>query len=164
MRSEDEGFPKGQDESSVGGVFDQLVEQPVEGGHQRAWAFEGLKEASESTQEVAAELATWWMETSEADLNAVVPKAVQYGGADLEVMGEAMQHLIPKEARKKLGELRCQKMGLEMAVAFYALGKVARLYGAFEQGRMPSEDTWFDLEIYARMGRRVRETGSWITL
>lgn len=159
MRDEDEGFPTESD-SGVGNVFDQLAdEQPVPGGHQRVWAFEGL---DDKQQDIGTSLAEWWMETTEKDIQAVVPKAAQYGGADLTVMGKAMESMIPKDVEMSAEARR--RLGLEMAVGFYALGKVARLFGAFEQGRMPSDDTWFDLEIYARMGRKVRETGEWVTL
>lgn len=101
------------------------------------------------------ELTKWWLSKAEEEIVRTIPKSLEYGSADLNVMGSAMLHLIPKERRS-------QQLGLEMAIAFYALGKVARLFGAYERGELPSEDTWFDLAIYTRMAMRVRETGRWV--
>lgn len=109
----------------------------------------------------AQTLADWWMRMAEDEINMVVPKAIEYGSADLQVMGEAMIRLMPKEIVGRMDRAEKEKTGQEMAIAFYALGKVARLFGAFEQGRAPSADTWLDLGIYSRMGQRVREVGSW---
>lgn len=107
------------------------------------------------------DLTDWWIATADSDIRTVAPKAVEYGAADLEVMGTAMQHLYPGMGQiRDLSERRA--IGLEMAIAFYALGKVARLFGAFEQGRVPNLDSWYDLAIYTGMARKVRETGSWV--
>jgi hypothetical protein len=108
------------------------------------------------------ELNTWWVELHAADIKTTAPKAVEYGAADLAVMGAAMEHLIPAGPIRDAGPEALKAAGMEMAVAFYALGKVARLFGAYEQGRMPSDDTWFDLAIYTGMARKIRATGGWV--
>jgi len=112
----------------------------------------GEVESREET--VGNSLRTWWAELAEKEVGAVVPKAVEYGAADLEVMGTAMLALLPKDKRSRV-------LGLEMAISFYLLGKVARLFGAYERGEQASADTWADAAIYTRMGQRVREVGSW---
>jgi hypothetical protein len=115
----------------------------------------GVEEGPSREEYLAKILTDWWRSQAEKEIERTVPKAVEYGAADLEVMGVAMLHLVPRERRSR-------QLGLEMALAFYALGKVARLFGAFERGDLPSEDTWFDLGVYCRMAERVREFGEWL--
>lgn len=97
-----------------------------------------------------------WLDELEARIGSeTLRKAVQYGSADLEVMGAAMVLLLPEDSRDR-------RLGLQMAVGFYCLGKVARLFGAFEQGHSPTADDWFDLHVYAKMGLKIMETGRWL--
>lgn len=93
------------------------------------------------------------------DMAALKEKALEYGAADLKIMGKAMESLLPESG---LDAESMRRAGLEMAIGFYAMGKAARLYGAWEKGREPSEDTWHDLGIYAYMARIVREQGEWM--
>lgn len=139
-----------------------MGEDLIEGGWQQSWDF--ADDLSSDQFATATGLADWWMEQARKEADAVIPKAIAYGGADLEVMGRAMQTLIPKATRQDLTDENLRRMGEEMAVAFYLLGKVARLFGAYEQGRLPSEDTWYDAGVYTRMGQRIRETGSWVKI
>lgn len=104
---------------------------------------------------LARELRDWWINQAEHEIGAVIPKAVEYGAADLEVMGTAMLALLPESKRDR-------RKGLEMAVGFYALGKVARLFGAYERGELPSDDCWHDLAVYCKMAQRIRQTGRWV--
>lgn len=133
-------------------------EEPVEGGHQRAWDFGFIPGAP--AQEQAEDLAKWWVQVSEDEIMRTVPKSIEYGSADLKLMGDAMLLLLPQMAEGLTVEERSQ-VGQELGIAFYVLGKVARLFGAYEQGRLPSDDTWFDLGIYPKMVRRIREVGEW---
>lgn len=111
-------------------------------------------------EDKAQEIADWWVKRSTEDAGHVMAKAIQYGAADLIIMGKAMEALIP--GADGLDEASLQAAGLEMAIAFYALGKVARLFGAYQQGHVPSGDTWYDLGVYANMARFVREHGRWM--
>lgn len=106
-------------------------------------------------EQLRQELTDWWMTLAQHEVDQVIPKAIEYGASDLDVMASAMVLLLPKDRRDR-------RIGLEMAVAFYALGKVARLFGAFEEGKLPSDDTWHDLGVYCRMAQRIRETGAWV--
>lgn len=99
------------------------------------------------------ELFDWWMSTSLEEAEQVIPKAIEYGSADLAIMGEALLLLLP--------HLKGVVSGEELAVGFYALGKVARLFGSWEAGRAGSVDSWHDLRVYAKMAMRIREEGSW---
>jgi hypothetical protein len=95
----------------------------------------------------------WFHEHIDKVINRTVPKAVEYGSHDLVVMGEQMFGLFPK--------LRGVISPEELAIAFYLLGKVSRIFGALEAGRRPSDDSWFDTEVYAQMVQYVRDNGRW---
>lgn len=112
-----------------------------------------VSEIPDEAQERADHLAQWWLQTCQEDIKYLVPKAIQYGSADLEIMGEAMLVLLP--------ECRGKVEGQELAVAFYLLGKVARMFGAYAQGQRPSDDTWYDARIYGGMGQHIRQFGGW---
>ena len=106
------------------------------------------------------ELAAWWQQQAMREVDGVVDKAIEYGAADLKVMGKAMESLIVGKGSMVEGEVP-ERVGIELAIAFYALGKVARLFGAYERGELPSDDCWADLGIYTRMAQHVREKGRW---
>jgi hypothetical protein len=104
-------------------------------------------------------LSEWWQETSAADLIKATAKAEEYGSSDLEIMGKAMESLYPGHEDMDPESLR--RTGIEMAIAFYNLGKAARMFGAFARGTGPSDDTWHDTTVYSMMARRVRACGTW---
>jgi hypothetical protein len=89
------------------------------------------------------ELVAWVLRTVEADFRSILPKVVEYGSVDLEVMGAATPG------------------GIEAATEFYLLGKVARAMSAHQDGRKPSADTLKDQLIYSIMIRFIREHGYW---
>jgi len=97
--------------------------------------------------------------TFEADLKRARAKAMEYGSHDLEIMAVSMEALLPA------GELDPQSRhatAIEMSIAFYLMGKVARMFGAFKKGTTPGDDSWRDGLIYSLMGRYVRQNGRWI--
>lgn len=98
-------------------------------------------------------LQEWWHATTKDEIDSMMPKVIEYGSNDLKMMGEAMLGLKPELADKIEPE--------ELAIAFYALGKIARIFGAYQDGSAPSDDSWHDLAIYARMAQRVRDAGYW---
>jgi hypothetical protein len=102
----------------------------------------------------------WARETFEHDMERCKSKAREYGSADLEIMGVAMQALLP--GASDLHDRSRHAAGLEMGIGFYLLGKASRLFGAWNKGREPSEDTWHDITIYSLMARFVRDHGGWI--
>lgn len=104
-------------------------------------------------------LRQWWRGVADEDFLLMAPKISEYGSQDLEVMGRAMIALHPN--RDAMDPTEQRRVGLEMAIAFYLLGKVSRLFGAYSGGGVPSDDTWHDAVVYGMMGRRVRETGGW---
>ena len=98
-------------------------------------------------------LETWWEDTTEHELKSMLPKVIEYGSNDLTMIGEAMMLMRP--------ELQDKIHPAELGIAFYALGKVARIIGAYADGIAPSDDSWHDLAIYARMAQRVRNADGW---
>ena len=98
------------------------------------------------------DLANWWLDETKSELDSVIPKAVEYGSADLKVIGFALSQMIgePKGVSHD-----------ELGIAFYVLGKVARLVGGYADGRLPSDDTWHDIAIYTKMAQYARENGGW---
>lgn len=136
-----------QGEDTVSELADRLAEQ----AQGRAAEIEAQVE----------EIKGWWIRLAESDAATTAPKAVEYGASDLAIMGKAMEGLFPNLSANPDAAER-EAIGLEMATAFYALGKVARLFGAYQQGRLPGEDSWFDLTVYSLMARRIRQTGRWV--
>lgn len=115
-------------------------------------------EARESSLDARIqEISMLWRDLDDENLKRAMEKAREYDGLDLEIMGAAMSGLLPPG----LDTQTSHALGLEMAIAFYTLGKITRTLGAFRQGRTPVEDDWYDLEIYARMARIIRKTGRW---
>lgn len=100
-------------------------------------------------------LADWWRRLTNDDIAATLPKVAEYTAADLQIMGDTMRQWMPG------GDTQPERWGIEMAIAFYLLGKIARAVAAYREGRVPSDDTLKDIRIYAVMMQRVRDTGGW---
>lgn len=99
-------------------------------------------------------LLDWWRMTAADDAAACAAKADEYGSVDLEIMGEALLKMIGWQEAPT-------RVGIEIACAFYALGKAARMLSAYSRHELPSRDTLLDMHAYAMMVRRVREVGQW---
>lgn len=110
------------------------------------------KELPPANQVSVQMLADWWTNESRHELESVLPKAIEYGSADLKVIGFALSQMIgePKDVTHD-----------ELGIAFYVLGKVARLVGGYADGRKPSDDTWHDIAIYTKMAQYAREHDGW---
>jgi hypothetical protein len=119
-------------------------------------------------------LTDWWLAIAEAEVEATVAKAVEYGATDLRDLG---YQILDMAGRRPTVEYSRQWEGLasrigkefedldayatEVGIAFYAAGKLARIIAAIKEGRTPSYDSWHDLGIYARMAQRVKQAGGW---
>jgi hypothetical protein len=104
----------------------------------------------------AQALRDWWEEKCRADIDSMVPKAIEYGGGDLTLMADGMRLL-----QQVGGRTVTRPVQREAAIAFYALGKIARILSAISEGRLPGEDSWYDLQIYAIMAQYERQVGPW---
>jgi len=134
-------------------VHDDYVDQELPGLAEAKQAMAQLEAVSDN-DEPTSELGRWWIGQARSELAGVIAKAENYGGADLELMGEAMLELLGWRDQPN-------GVGVEIACWFYALGKLARMMGAYTEHRMPDVDTIYDLRIYASMALKVRETGRW---
>lgn len=101
----------------------------------------------------------WLVRLVSDELEPMIRKAAEYGGADLEIMGGAMIALVDRS--KFPPDTNWTKLGMEMGLAFYQLGKISRMFGAWAEGRTPSDDTLYDDMIYSLMLRFVRRFGHW---
>lgn len=99
------------------------------------------------------ELRDWWIERSQAEMDMVIPKSVQYGATDLIDIGRMLARTMGRE----VGDAEAAEMG----IFFYALGKLSRWQSAIERGDLVSLDTLVDLGAYTRMAQRVRMDGGW---
>ena len=98
-----------------------------------------------------SDLAKWWRDNATDALNRTVPKIEEYGANDLTHIGQTMARLIKWEIN--------DKQAAELGIWFYLNGKIARALEALENERMPSDDTIFDIKIYATMIERIRQNG-----
>jgi hypothetical protein len=117
-----------------------------------AFGREWSQAKNESGAPTLQELVNWWLDETKGELDSVIPKAVEYGSADLKVIGFALSQMIgePKGVTHD-----------ELGIAFYVLGKVARLVGGYADGRLPSDDTWHDIAIYTKMAQYARKHNGW---
>lgn len=98
-------------------------------------------------------LTDWWMEVAATEVEACVPKAIEYGAGDLEAIGRDMR----MTGTSAEGETPDDELG----VYFYIVGKVARWRSALERGERVSDDTLHDIGVYVRMAQRIRVAGGW---
>ena len=101
-------------------------------------------------------LAAWYEAMNRADMRMALDKRSDYGSADIELMAAGMRILANAPSWEPN-----EQQAMEMALGFYQLGKVARKFGAWAQGKDPNIDSDVDLGVYAMMARRVREAGQW---
>lgn len=104
---------------------------------------------AENTDEATRQFMEWWQLTSNRDLNAMLPKRVSYGAADLRIIGRAMAELVGKPEMS-------DEEAVELGIAFYAVGKCARIISGFTTGG-DRTDSWHDLTVYSLMARSVRD-------
>lgn len=105
---------------------------------------------------MAAELERWWLEKAQAEIEATVPKAIEYSATDLFDMGRDLLETMGRDLDSySAGEIA------ELGVYVYLLGKVSRWKGAIKDGRRVSDDSLFDIGVYVRMAQRIRTVGRW---
>lgn len=103
-------------------------------------------------------LRDWWMAQAAAEADKLIPKAQEYGSFDLELTGRLLAEMVNPD-RLPLADQDWQLM--ERGIVFYLAGKVARLVSAIRDGHTPSDDTFMDISIYARMALYIREHKQW---
>lgn len=99
------------------------------------------------------ELRGWWLDKAHAEIEATVPKAVEYGATDLIDIGTMLARTMRRSAT--------EEEAAELGVFFYLIGKIGRWQSAIERGERPSDDTLLDIGVYVRMAQRIRDAGGW---
>ncbi len=98
-------------------------------------------------------LATWWLDHAHVEAQQTVAKMTEYGAGDLIAIGHKM-------AQMTNGRTLDDDQAFELGVLFYLIGKVERVVSATERGEQASDDTWFDIAVYAKM-TQARRAKAW---
>jgi len=107
----------------------------------------------EATASAPFPLDEWWRAVSEEEIEATVPKAIEYGATDLIDIGTQLGKWMHRDTTNaEAAELGCW---------FYLIGKMARATSAIDRSEFPSDDTIKDIGIYVKMIQRIRQAGSW---
>lgn len=127
--------------------------KPVDPAIDRLFPLPAIPDGADPDLAVKIEdLRRWWVNQLTEEWPMVAHKAIEYGGGDLDLMGEGIVMMVGDEGPAG---------GVEKALTFYLMGKVSRLLGAFQRKLRPSRDTWVDSHVYAMMGMRVHDEGHW---
>lgn len=103
-----------------------------------------------------------WRRIANGDCRGYVDKAGEYGHVDLDLLGAGTMAVIDPDGTRfaavmeGLNDQERARVVRELGIAFYLHGKIARMLGAYADGRIPSDDTWTDTTIYSMMGRLNR--------
>lgn len=116
------------------------------------------------SEDLGATLTRWWVQKAQEEADALVPKAVEYGGAhrasDLTQLGRTIAELINPDYVSGHTEYTDGQLQ-ELACYFYIQGKMGRWHAALLEGRDVSDDTLHDIKIYTTMVQRIRAAGGW---
>ena len=95
----------------------------------------------------------WWINNAESTARATAAKCTEYGSQDLYGIGQNVARLAGREISRDAA--------FELGCLFYTLGKIERAMSAVQRGEQASDDTWFDLHVYANMVLAHR-AGVWL--
>lgn len=98
-------------------------------------------------------LHTWWLEHAQDEARQTVRKMAEYGSGDLIGIGAAVTHMADRQPVS-------DDEAFEIGCLFYLIGKIERAISATNRGDTASDDTWFDIAIYAKMVQ-ARRAGAW---
>lgn len=120
----------------------------------------GQEVAEPEHEALSGPLGDWWEELARQDIAKTVPKAQAYGskGEDLISVGRQLAELAEKPPPEGVDP---EQYYAELGVYFYIIGKLSRAAEAFRIGKIPSDDTVFDIRIYSIIWQRIRDTGHW---
>lgn len=98
-------------------------------------------------------LSAWWLHHAGQEAVQTVEKMAEYGSGDLVEIGRQMAKMAGRPVPGPAA-------AMELGCLFYLLGKIARVTSAVERGDRASDDTWFDIAVYAKMVQAAR-AGAW---
>ena len=110
-----------------------------------------------SSNGIDSPLIHWWMQDAFAEAMATAPKAEEYGSTELAEAGHVLGSLLAKPLENPVSDAAA----METQIFQYVLGKMGRWVAAMRRGDRVSDDTLFDIGVYVRMARKIRETGVW---
>lgn len=96
----------------------------------------------------------WWLDDAREVAEATMPKAIEYGSIELVEAGRTLARLM---GRPDVSD----QEAMETQIYQYVMGKMGRWTAAMSRGERVSDDTIFDLMVYAVMVRKIRQTGEW---
>ncbi len=96
----------------------------------------------------------WWLADAREVAEATMPKAVEYGSIELVEAGRTLARLM---GRPNVSD----QEAMEVQIYQYVMGKMGRWTAAMSRGERVSDDTVFDILVYATMVRKIRQTGEW---
>ena len=108
---------------------------------------------SQQPRDAKTVLIDWWMAQAADEAGQTVAKMAEYGSGDLVEVGRQVARLAGRPVPDRVE-------AMEVGCLFYLLGKIARVTSAVERGDRASDDTWFDLAVYAKMVLAAR-AGAW---
>jgi hypothetical protein len=103
-----------------------------------------------------SELRKWWLAHAATEADATIAKMNEYGSGDLVAVGESVMRLAGRPIPTD------KSVAMEIGCLFYLIGKLERAVSAHKRGDLPSDDTWFDLAVYAKMVQAKR-SNAWKT-
>ncbi|QOC55751.1 hypothetical protein SEA_ARCHIMEDES_51 [Gordonia phage Archimedes] len=123
---------------------------------QEAQILEGIS-AVLSSNGIDSPLIHWWMQDAFAEAMATAPKAEEYGSTELAEAGHVLASMLAKPLENPVSDAAA----METQIYQYVLGKIGRWTAAMRRGDRVSEDSLFDIGVYVKMVRKIRETGEW---
>lgn len=99
-------------------------------------------------------LRQWWTDTAMDEAERTIAKMEEYGSLDLVHIGRAIWDMCGRTSRLT------DAAAMELGVLFYLYGKIQRAMSAAKADRPVSDDTWFDMHVYAKMAEAAR-AGVW---
>lgn len=97
-----------------------------------------------------SELHSWWIDHARDEAAATIAKMEEYGSGDLVAIGHQFATMANRTLTSDIE-------AMELGCTFYLLGKIARVTSAIERGERASDDTWFDIAVYAKMVQAARQ-------
>lgn len=126
---------------------------PIE---QEAAILDGIS-AVLSSNGIESPLVHWWIHNAFSEAIATAPKAEEYGSAELAEAGHVLSSLLAIPIERPTSDAAA----METQIFQYVLGKIGRWTAAMRRGDRVSDDTLFDIGVYVKMVRKIRETGEW---
>lgn len=115
----------------------------------------------ENIKLVTPTLEAWWVEQARLEAPEIARKAHEYGSNSLAAMGAMLGSMANGEAPTGNQTYLVEADQLELGCFAYAYGKLQRALDAYQRGERPSQDTWVDIAVYAKMVLRIRDAGGW---